>query len=94
MPPRDFASGRNPCGGNKEKKLNFVLPNLFGTASVCSNRSLYLVYSITYVLVHIQRKRKQNFERTALFVCVNVGQKTIYAATKSIASSDIEELLG
>ena len=38
------------------------------------------MYSITYVLVHMQRKRKQSFKRFAFFVCVNVGQKTVYAA--------------
>ena len=42
----------------------------------------------------MQRKRKQSFERIAFFVCVNVGQKTVYAAAKDNVSSDIEELLG
>ena len=76
------------------KKRNLILYCLTFLERLCSKRSPYLVYGITYVLVHIQRKRKQNFERIALFVCVNVGQKTIYAAAKSIASSDVEELLG
>ena len=52
------------------------------------------MYSITYVLVHMQRKQKQSFKRFAFFVYVNVGQKTVYAAAKNNVSWDIEELLG
>ena len=53
------------------------------------------MYSITYVLVHMQRKRKKSFKGFAFFVCVNhVGQKTVYAAAKNNVSWDIEELLG
>ena len=46
------------------------------------------------VLVHMQRKREQSFEGASVFVCVNAGQKTVYAAAKSNVSSDIEKLLG
>ena len=76
------------------KKINLILYRRTFLEQLCSKRSPYLVYSITYVLVHIERTRKQSFEHIAFFVCVNVGQKTVYAAAKSIASSDIEELLG
>ena len=76
---------------SKEKKLSCWWTFL---EQLCSKRSPNLVYSITYVLVHMQRKRKQSFEGFAFFVCVNVGQKTVYAAPKSNVSSDIEELSG
>ena len=76
------------------KKRNLILYCRTFLEQLCSKRSPYLVYGITYVLVHMQRKRKQSFERIAFFVRVNAGQKTVYAAVKSIASSDIEELLG
>ena len=76
------------------KKRNLILYCRTFLEQLCSKRSPYLVYSITYVLVHRQRKRKQSLEHIAFFLCVNVGQKTVYAAAKSIASSDIEELLG
>ena len=76
------------------KKRNLILYCRTFLEQLCSKRSPYLVYGITYVLVHMQRKRKQSFERIAFFVRVNAGQKTVYAAVKSIASSVIEELLG
>ena len=69
---------------DKEKKLYFVLPNLFGTA-LFEEIAIFGVWY--YVCV-------STFERIAFFVCVNAGQKTVYAAAKSIASSDIEKLLG
>ena len=76
------------------KKRNLILYCQTFLDQLCSKRSPYLVCGITYVVVHMQRKRKQSFEQIAFFLCVNVGQKTVYAAAKSIASSDIEELLG
>ena len=44
---------------------------------LCSKRSPNFVYSIMYVLLHGQRKRKQSLERTGFFECVNAGQKTV-----------------
>ena len=60
---------------------------------LCWKRSSNFVYSITYVLLHRQRKRKESLERTGFFECINAGQKTVGAAAKSNVSSDIEELL-
>ena len=76
---------------DKEKKLNFVLPNLSGTA-LFQEIAIFGVWYYVCVSTHAT-ETKTKFWAHCFFVSVNAGQKTVYAAANSIASSDIEELL-
>ena len=62
-----ISAGFNKLG---YKKGTYVKVNLFEEIAKFG-------VSITFVLVHMQRKRKQSFHHFVFCVCVNVGQKTV-----------------